>query len=80
MNTTFCDNCDNLMYTYTNADNKLYNVYINDNYGKRVYLTTTDDFEKWLEESNKWWVADGIEPESADYFMVREANLQLFNK
>ena len=21
MNTTFCDNCDNLMYTYTNADN-----------------------------------------------------------
>ena len=25
MNTTFCDNCDNLMYTYTNADNKLYN-------------------------------------------------------
>ncbi len=61
-------------------NNKLYNVYINDNYGKRVYLTTTDDFEKWLEESNKWRVADGIEPESADYFMVREANLQLFNK
>ena len=25
MNTTFCDNCDNLMYTYTNADNNLYN-------------------------------------------------------
>ena len=61
-------------------NNKLYNVYINDNYGKRVYLTTTDDFEKWLEESNKWRVADGSEPESADYFMVREANLQLFNK
>ena len=61
-------------------NNKLYNIYLEDDFEKRVYLTTTDDFEKWLEESNKWRVADGIEPESADSFVVREANLQLFNK
>ena len=60
-------------------NNKLYNVYINDNYGKRVYLTTTDDFEKWLEESNKRRVLEGFDPKIADSFLVERANLSIYN-
>ena len=57
----------------------MYNVSICDNYGNEDYLTTTNNFKKWLEESNKIRVLEGFEPESADSFLVERANLSIYN-
>ena len=60
-------------------NNKLYNVYYNyDN--SMSYETTTDNFEKWLEQYNKLRIADGNMPEDEDDFEVQEVNLITFNK
>ena len=60
-------------------NNKLYNVYYN--YDKSMsYETTTDDFEKWLEQHNKKRRADGEMPEDKDDFEVQEVSLITFNK
>ena len=59
---------------------RLYNIYCYDNDGKKVYITTTDNFNKWLFQSNKQRMDDGNEIESEDYFKVEKVFLELFNK
>lgn len=56
---------------------RLYNVYYNyDN--SMTYETTTDNFDKWLDQHNKERVADGSMPENKDEFEVKEASIALF--
>jgi hypothetical protein len=58
---------------------KLHNVYYNyDN--SMNYETTTDNFEKWLEQHNKQRIADNQMTEHRDEFEVQEVSLILFDE
>ena len=58
---------------------KLHNVYYNyDN--SMNYETTTDNFEKWLEQHNKQRIADNEMTEHKDEFEVQEVSLILFDE
>ena len=62
---------------------KLYNVYYIDQddsklFGHMRYQTTTDNFEKWLEENNSHREED--RQEKADDFEVKEIKLSLYNE
>ena len=59
---------------------RLYNIYCYDNYGKKVYITTTDNFNKWLFQNNKQRMKDGNEIEREDCFKVEKVYLELFNE
>tara|TARA_R100000808_G_C2028355_1_gene73338 strand:+ start:254 stop:472 length:219 start_codon:yes stop_codon:yes gene_type:complete len=61
---------------------KLYNVYYIDQdesklFGHMRYETTTDNFEKWLEEHNSYREEDC--QERADNFEVKEIKLSLYD-
>jgi hypothetical protein len=58
---------------------KLHNVYYNyDN--SMNYETTTDNFEKWLEQHNKQRIANGEMSEGENEFEVKDASLILFDE
>ena len=40
-------------------EKNMYIVYYRNNYGKKEYVTTTHDVNKWLDLNNKERVADG---------------------
>ena len=58
---------------------KLYNVYYN-NDNSMTYETTTDNFDKWLEQHNKQRIANGEMSEDKDQFKVKEVSLILFDE
>ena len=46
---------------------------------QKVYITTTDNFNKWLFQNNKQRMKDGNEIEREDLFKVEKVYLELFN-
>ena len=58
---------------------KLYNVYYN-NDNSMTYETTTDNFDKWLEQHNKQRIVDNEMTEYKDEFEVQEVSLILFDE
>ena len=63
---------------------KLYNVYYVDEddsklFGHMRYETTTDNFEKWLEEHNSQRKEEGNRIEDADEFEVKPISLSLYD-
>ncbi len=58
---------------------KLFNVYY-DYDNSMTYETTTDNFDKWLEQHNKQRIADNEMPEDKDEFEVQEVSLILFDE
>jgi len=63
---------------------KLYNVYYVDEddsklFGHMRYETTTDNFEKWLEEHNAQRIEEGNRIEDADEFEVKPISLSLYD-
>tara|TARA_R100001594_G_scaffold34061_1_gene62898 strand:+ start:394 stop:696 length:303 start_codon:yes stop_codon:yes gene_type:complete len=64
---------------------KLYNVYYVDEddsklFGHMRYETTTDNFEKWLEEHNAQRIEEGNRIEDADEFKVKPISLSLYDE
>ncbi len=64
---------------------KLYNVYYIEQdqsnlFGHMRYETTTDNFDKWLEEHNAQRIEEGNEPEKADEFEVKPISLSLYDE
>ena len=64
---------------------KLHNVYYVDQnesklFGHMRYETTTDNFDKWLEEHNAQRIEEGNEPEKADDFQVDLTSLSIYSK
>ena len=62
----------------------LYNVYYTDQdesklFGHMRYETTTDNFDKWLEEHNAQRIEEGNEREDADTFEVKPISLSLYD-
>ena len=58
---------------------QLYNVYY-DYDNSMTYETTTDNFDKWLEQHNKQRIADNEMTEHKDEFVVKNASLILFDE
>ena len=63
----------------------LYNVYYTDQdesklFGHMRYETTTDNFEKWLEEHNAQRIEEGNDKEDADEFEVKPISLSLYDE
>lgn len=53
-------------------EKNMYIVYFRNNYGKKEYVTTTYDVNKWLDLNNKERVADGNEPEQLTDFEIQK--------
>ena len=53
-------------------EKNMYIVYFRNNYGKKEYVTTTYDVNKWLDLNNKERVADGNEPEQLTVFEIQK--------
>ena len=57
---------------------KLYNIYWTDCYEKTDLLATTDNLDKWLEENNEQRIADGLEPDELDDFIIEETDTYIY--
>ena len=53
-------------------EKNMYIVYFRNNYGKKEYVTTTYDVNKWLDLNNKERVADGNEPEQLTDYEIQK--------
>jgi len=56
----------------------LHNIYWNDGCGNTDLVATTNNLDKWLEENNEQRIADGLDAESLDDFIIEEADTYIY--
>tara|TARA_R100001443_G_scaffold34176_1_gene47987 strand:+ start:1402 stop:1590 length:189 start_codon:yes stop_codon:yes gene_type:complete len=56
----------------------LHNIYWTDCYGKTDKIATTNNLDKWLEENNEERIADGLEPDELDDFIIEECEVTTY--
>ena len=59
---------------------KLYNIFWTDCYGEQTLTATTNDTDRWLEENNEQRIADGLEPDELDDFIIEETDTYLYEE
>ena len=58
----------------------IYNIYWTDCYGKTDKIATTVDTDKWLEENNEERIADGLDPDELDDFIIEECEVDTYEE
>ena len=78
-----CDYCedqiekDKINGEQMNEEIKLYNIYWHDG-TERIYVVTTNNVNKWLEENNKQRIADKEKPECLHDFDIEETEFLIY--